>query len=170
MTEVPDYGSTVSFLLSQIGAHMAQQFADDLTETGLSQRQFAVLAGIATSGPRTQQQLADSLGMHRNNMTALVDQLVGDRLARRSANPDDKRAVLVHLTALGRGRLQAASTVAPHLDQRLHEMIGRASFDTLQHTLTRLAADLDLRQGVHPHLAATYPGGRRRRSRRPGSE
>lgn len=162
MDDLPDYGSTVSFLLSQIGADMAQRFADDLTDTGLSQRQFAVLAGIESKGPRTQQQLADSLGMHRNNMTSLVDGLVDDGLARRSANPDDKRAVLVHLTDLGRRRLKLASTIAPDLDRQLRNMLGRADFDTLAQTLTRLAADLELHQGVHPHLAATYLGNRRR--------
>lgn len=163
MNTTPAYGSTVSFLLSQVGADMARRFADELTETGLTQRQFAVIAGIDSNGPRTQQQLADSLGMHRNNMTALVDGLVDDGSALRSDNPDDKRSVLVHLTDLGRRRLKLAATIAPDLDRQLRDVLGGEAFDTLSHTLGRLAAGLDLHQGVHPHLSASYLGNRRRR-------
>ncbi|MCF8603725.1 MarR family winged helix-turn-helix transcriptional regulator [Gordonia sp. HY442] len=160
MSSASDFGSSVSFLLSQVGAHVAQDFAVRIAEFGLSPREFAVLTGIDKVGPRTHQSIASSLGMHRNNVTALVDGLIAAGLVQRADNPADRRSVLVSLTDEGRKHLTRASAVPRDLDALIREAIGSAPLAELGTHLRELADEFGLHDGVHPHLAATVPGTR----------
>lgn len=160
----PEHGLTTSFLLSQVGAVMAQRFAELLAGGGVAPREFAVMEVVGREGPQTQQRLADALGMHRNNMTALVDGLIQRGLVSRRAHPTDGRAVLIHLTDLGTDALARAGQGAPMLDADIELLLGEKSAQALNTILRELAARLSLPPGVHPHLAATYPGSRRLRT------
>jgi DNA-binding MarR family transcriptional regulator len=55
-------------------------------------------------GRLTQQGLADRLRLQKSTVSRLVDELCTDGLVTRRANPDDRRSVLLELTALGRKR------------------------------------------------------------------
>lgn len=156
-----DYPASLSFLLSQVGAEVAQRFAADLQAIKLTPREFAVLHLVEQHGSRTQQQLADALGMQRNNMATTADQMQRAGLITRRPHPDDGRALRVELSAEGRRRLTSASAVAPHLDATLADLLSPQQLGQLRRTLTALAAGLDLVPGVHPHLATPQPRARR---------
>ena len=165
MTSGEDYTATISFQLSQVGARLAQEFADRLRQLGLTPREFAVLSSIEREGPRTQQQLADSLTMHRNNMATLADQMHRAGLIERRPHPQDGRALQVRLTTLGRRRLSAAAAVAPALDAEVTEQLPPEQLAAVRSALSTLTTALHLSPGIHPHLAVNYPGDRTR----PGS-
>lgn len=149
-----DYPASLSFLLSQVGAEVAGRFAARLRPLGLTPREFAVLYLIEEHSARTQQQLADALGMHRNNMATLADQMHTAGLIDRRPHPEDARALRVTLTSKGRRLLQRAAPTAHHLDATLAELITPQQFGQLRRTLSRLADGLGLSPGVHPQLAA----------------
>ena len=68
--------------------------------------------------------------------TALIARLVADGYATRRRDPDDSRAVVIHLTPAGRARLAASrAAMRTALAERL------SGFDSAR--LTRLAAELD---------------------------
>lgn len=161
MNRESGYSASTSFLLSQVGAHMARQFAERVHVSDLSPREFAVLNSLAHDGPWTQQQLADSLGMHRNNMATLAEQMEAKGLVDRRANPVDKRALLVGPTPNGLERLRTADMAAPGLDREISDVLGTQTARELRQALQHLATGLGLQPGIHPHLAATYPGSRR---------
>lgn len=69
------YAESLAFLLSQVGARSAQIFARRLVPMGVSPRAYGVLSNLVNAGGQTQQQLADKLGIHRNNMVGLIDDL-----------------------------------------------------------------------------------------------
>src|SRR5258708_6136477 len=69
------YAESLSFLVSQVGARSAQLFAERLAPLGVSPRAFGVLSNLSSTGSQTQQQLADTLGIHRNTMVCLIDEL-----------------------------------------------------------------------------------------------
>jgi len=48
-------------------------------------------------GPQTPKALGEYLGLTSGSMTALMDRLESKGLVRRSAHPEDRRAVLVHI-------------------------------------------------------------------------
>ena len=149
----PGYATSLAFLASQVGARVAQLFGEEIEQSGISPREFAVLTLIRDSGPRTQQELADLVGMHRNNMVGLVDALEGAGLARRAANEADRRTFHVTVTDRGQRLLDTLEDVVPRIDARVRADLDDAEAALLRDLLRRVGRTLDLAPGVHPHLA-----------------
>jgi DNA-binding MarR family transcriptional regulator len=158
------YAQSLAFLVSQVGACSAQLFAERLAPLGVSPRAFGILSNLDSRGGQTQQQLADALGIHRNNMVGLIDELEAAGWVRRHRSQRDRRAFDVRLTRAGAAVVARISTLIPVLDAE----IGQGLTDSERHTMTalleRMASTLGLSPGVHPHLSA--PGGLRS-ARRP---
>jgi len=154
------YASSLSFLLSQVGARSAQLFAEALAPIGVSPREFAILNLLAEGGPRTQQQLADALGMHRNNMVAVVDALEQGGLARRRANNTDRRAYAIMLTTAGERVVRLGNEAVGRIDALMTAALTAAELAEMSRLVGKVAGTLELTPGVHPHLAA-QPRGRR---------
>ena len=76
--------------------------AEHLKKVGLTESQLGVLEMLLHLGPLKQHQIGRKLLISRANVTLLVDQLSGRELIRRERDPDDRRAVQVHLTPAGR--------------------------------------------------------------------
>jgi len=89
-------GYRLPFLLSQVGARSAQLFAERLAPLGVSPRAYGVLSNLA--GGQTQQQLADALRIHRNNMVGLIDEMEAAGWVRRHRSSQDRRAFEIRLT------------------------------------------------------------------------
>jgi DNA-binding MarR family transcriptional regulator len=68
---------------------------------GLDFPRLRLLEQLHCQGPQMMRALADELGLTPRNMTALVDALEADGLARRVAHPSDRRATLVECTSAG---------------------------------------------------------------------
>ena len=62
------------------------------------------ISELAVAGPLTQNEIADRLRLQKSTVSRLVDQLVDERLVKRTPNPADGRSVLVALTAKGTNR------------------------------------------------------------------
>ena len=70
---------------------------------GITAARWQVLAGITRqSAPEPVARLARNLGLSRQNVQRIVNELVTDRLVRLEENPHHKRAKLVILTPRGR--------------------------------------------------------------------
>ncbi|HEY5457007.1 MAG TPA: MarR family winged helix-turn-helix transcriptional regulator [Acidothermaceae bacterium] len=148
----PPYRESLSFLLSQLGARAAELFADRLHPFGISPRAYGVLSNAAADGSRTQQQLADTLGIHRNNMVGLIDELEAAGWVQRHRSPNDRRAFEVRLTPPGSALLSRVSTMLPSLETEIADGLTIAERQTLLALLMRLAEALNLAPGVHPYL------------------
>ena len=148
------YAQSLSFLLSQVGARSAQLFAERLAPFGVSPRAFGILSNLDRAGGQTQQQLADALGIHRNNMVGLIDEMEAAGWVRRHRSQRDRRAFDVRLTRAGAALVARISTLIPVLDAE----IGQDLSDSEQHTaaalLQRMGGTLGLSPGIHPHLSA----------------
>jgi len=73
----------------------------------LSRTAASVLATLRDTGPRRITDLAEREAVAQPTVTTLVGRMERDGLVERRADPADARAVLVHLTAQGRERLDA---------------------------------------------------------------
>lgn len=76
---------------------------------GLSASQFGVLDTIATRGAVHQQELAETLGRSKAQMTAIIDALESRDLVRRERHATDRRFITVHLTDAGSAVLAQAT-------------------------------------------------------------
>ncbi len=77
---------------------------DDMPRRGMG-----LVGGIARNGPAAQQDLVGFLNVSKQTASQLVDDLVNRDYLKRSADPDDRRRMLLTLTPRGR---QAASKTA----------------------------------------------------------
>src|SRR5258708_26404760 len=90
-----------AFLLSQVGAHAAARFADLLGGLGVAPADVGLLRMIATQPGRSQQSLAEELGVVPSRVVALVDGLERKGLIERRRNARDRRNHALHLTPEG---------------------------------------------------------------------
>ena len=141
-----------SFLLSQIGHHAAARFAERLAPLGLQNRHFGLLSHLAAADGQTQQQLADTLGIHRNVMVGLVDDLEDRGLVQRRRHPADRRAYALHLTPAARGLLGQAQHAADEHDAELLAGLDATDRARLTTLLQHIAGHARLSPGVHPTL------------------
>jgi DNA-binding MarR family transcriptional regulator len=105
--------------------------------SGLSPARLSALSLLVFGGSRTIGELASAEQVRPPTMSAIVDGLEEDGLARRAADPDDGRVVRVRASAKGKRVLQRAR------ERRIAALAERLSrLDAKQIELVREAADL----------------------------
>jgi DNA-binding MarR family transcriptional regulator len=154
MAPASRHAASLAFLLSQVGAQSARLFAAEVAALGVTPRAYGVLSNLADTGAQTQQQLADALGIHRNNMVSLIDDLEAAGLVRRHRHSHDRRAFNIRLTDDGARIVEQVADLLPDLDDRIGRGLDAHQQRTLVELLQHIARELGLHPGVHPHLSA----------------
>ncbi|GLY04571.1 MULTISPECIES: MarR family transcriptional regulator [Actinoplanes] len=152
MIDPPALGSRVAFLLSQLGFQSAQSFTTRLAPLGLTPNRFGLLTHVARAEGQTQQQLAELLGLHRNTMVTLVDDLESQGLVERRRHPEDRRAYAIHLTPAARDLLPAATEAAEAQEASVLAGLTEQEQDQLRTLLLKMATQQGVTSGVHPGL------------------
>lgn len=96
----PRFATALDRML-QITVLLSKDMEHHAARDGLTSSRLPVLWIVSGSGPQTQRQLADELGVSPRNITGLVDALSRDGFVTRQPHPTDRRATLVTLTARG---------------------------------------------------------------------
>jgi DNA-binding MarR family transcriptional regulator len=156
VTDFPatSYAASLPFLLSQVGARAGQLFAARLAPLGVSPRAFGVLSNLTGTSGRTQQQLADALGMHRNNMVGLIDEMEAAGWVRRHRSAQDRRAFEIRLTPAGTVLVDRVTALIPPMEAEIAGDLTPDDRHVLVDLLVQVAATLHLDPGIHPHLRA----------------
>lgn len=125
---------------------------------GLTPTAFTVLGMLhATDGLR-QVDLAARLLIDTSTMTRLIDRLEQAGLAERIADPADRRALRVVITATGSEQLrQATDTFEPQIAQRL-SVLNESEQQQLVALLEKLRLGLSAELHAHPERAFDAPG------------
>lgn len=87
--------------LLEITLLLQQDLTQSFAGTALTPSRTHLLWVVHQQGPSTQQSLARALDVSPRNVTGLVDALAGAGYVERRPHPDDRRATLVTLTAVG---------------------------------------------------------------------
>lgn len=131
--------------------------------TGLTGPQFWALREVARSKDGLSLgELAERLALHKANAGRLADRLATKRLVTRETPPDDRRVVLVRVTAAGLERAELPVTAPPqaHLLARLEALPAR-ELASIEGALERLVELL----GVEAAEAAPMFEDRARKAR-----
>jgi DNA-binding MarR family transcriptional regulator len=126
----------------------------------VSPRAFGVLSNLAGETSRSQQQLANAVGMHRNNMVGLIDEMEAAGRVRRNRSEQDRRAFDVRLTTSGSALVARVNDLMPALEAEMGQGLDPDERRELVAVLLRVARSLGLSSGVHPHLSVR-PGHQR---------
>lgn len=140
-TQAPPIPASLSvwtgYLLTRAAQKCRSHF-DGLAEPlGIHGRHFAVLSLLGEEKPLAQVEIGERLGIDRNTVVLLLDDLEGQELVTRRRDPNDRRAHQVTLTDTGRTLLVRAEELArrtntevfaplsPDEQAQLHSLLGR---------------------------------------------
>lgn len=152
-TGIAELDQRIPFLLSQLGAHVADDFKRQLAPLGVHPRMNAVLVALAGSDGQSQRELSARLGVHRNVMVSLIDTLEAQGLVTRMPHPNDRRAFAVTLTEKARDLLPALEEQSRAMEDEVTATLTPAERASLLGMLRRMSAAVGLIPGVHPRLS-----------------
>ncbi|MGW2716566.1 MarR family winged helix-turn-helix transcriptional regulator [Streptomyces sp. NPDC001492] len=114
----------LAHLLSHAERRLVQRLAGVLAQEGCSVEEWRVLTAVADGQGHPMTEIAEHVLMPAPSLTKLVDRMVAGNLVYRRPDPDDRRRVLLHLTARGR-ILHDRAALRVHSDQtRLLDAVG----------------------------------------------
>lgn len=130
----PDLTRYIGYLVRRVHARFAADSGDD----DGSPRDCAVLTLLAEQDVRSQQTLAERLGINRTIMVNLVERLERDGYVARTRNPDNRRSYLLSLTDAGRAELARLRRAVAARDERLTAALAPAQRERLNELLRAL--------------------------------
>ena len=149
---IAELAARIPFLLSQLGAYLADDFERRLAPIGVDPRAYAVLLALAECDGQSQRELSTQLGIHRNAMVTVIDTLEHQRLVQRLTHPQNRRAFAVTLTDKARDLLPALYEPIDALEDEITAGLSAEERAVLLKLLQRLSAGAGLIPGVYPRL------------------
>ncbi|MEU1011012.1 MarR family winged helix-turn-helix transcriptional regulator [Streptomyces sp. NPDC005890] len=114
---------------------------------GLTQARWQVLS-VVSEDPLTVPQAARRLGVSRQNVQRVANDLVAFGLAAYASNPDHRGSPLLTLTPRGKTSLARLTDRAAQLHRTLFATIPEGEIRAARATLRRLLAELDRHEGT----------------------
>jgi DNA-binding MarR family transcriptional regulator len=139
-----------AFLLAQVGAYAATQFAERLGSLNLSPPDAGILRLLHKAAGISQQELSARLRIHPSRLVAILDNLEQRKLVERKPNPQDRRLYSLHLTKDGGEILERIGKVAREHQDALLSTLSVDERGKLTELLHRIADAQGLTPGVHP--------------------
>ena len=113
-----------------------------LGEHDVTLPQFDVLATLRFSEGVTQQELAERLLVTKGNVCGVLDRLEGLGWVERRADPNDRRANRLHLTAAGRKKVEALLPAHDSLVVKIFRGLPDAGVKSLRKLLEELEGSI----------------------------
>jgi DNA-binding MarR family transcriptional regulator len=143
--------------LTAVLAIMRMARALERVDAGLSPQQYRILK-LAGAGGERSARLAERLAVAKPTLTAIADSLAAG-LARREAEPGDRRVVRLHLTEAGTAAVARADAAYGQWLTRVLDLTGEN--ERIQADLLLINAALDeLRRSRHPAATLAVTAGR----------
>ena len=139
-TPMPPLIDHIGWRLWQAAQEWKMRFDDAMVAGGypvFREARSRVLA-VLDFGGTPQGLLAERLGMSKQAVQQLVDQLVDDGFVARHPDPHDGRGRVVTYTALGAQLMTDANRVKRRIDRRYRKTLGEGGFAALESALIRL--------------------------------
>ena len=120
-----------------------QEFDAEMIALGhgfIAEARGAVVGHLRPSGA-AQSRLAQELGISKQAVQQLVDELEAEGVVQRVPNPDDARGKLVVLTAKGAAALRDSNRVKRRIEARYRARLGEKDFAVFMAALETLGGD-----------------------------
>jgi len=127
----------LNWLLAQAHYALASELAAAFEPLGITPRGHSVL-GAALTGPHTQKELADLVGLDKTTMVVTLDELEASGLANRAPSSTDRRARVIEVTKAGRAKVTAANKIVARVQAEVLASLGAPTGDVLLSTLGQL--------------------------------
>ena len=137
----------VTARLSRIGPHLARRQEEVFSRFGLNRGEVGALSALRIAPPPhrlSPTRLAKGLMLSSAGVTSRIDRLEHRGFVRRLPDPDDRRGVIIELTAEGREIVDAAVAANAVSDHQLLARLEPDELTTLEGLLRKLLAGLEL--------------------------
>ena len=111
-------------LLSQVQSLATRRLTGALAERGCSLEEWWVLDALSAGGGRPMNEIAEYAMLPKPSLTKLVDAMVAGNLVFRRGDAEDRRRVLLFLTARGKKRLVELRAVVDAEEAVLGSAVG----------------------------------------------
>ena len=141
-------------------ARMIRTYADQKArQFGITRAQWVVLVRLDRFEGLKQSELADMLDLQPITLTRLLDRLSASGLIERRADPNDRRANRLYLTAAARPLLEQLAELGEEL---MTTALAGVDRDSIERMVAQLATVKEnLRQAIAQREAATLAGAQR---------
>ncbi|HRP77466.1 MAG TPA: MarR family transcriptional regulator [Aquamicrobium sp.] len=114
-----DVGEQLAIELGRVHRQWRKRLDERLKETGLTQARWLVLLHLSRTGPISQRDLAELLGVEGPTLVRVLDRLEQQGLVERHASGEDRRVKRVHLADAARPVLAEIASIAAALRREL---------------------------------------------------
>ena len=111
--------SSAIHLLHRAGQCAGDVFHEEMSDGGLTPRQYAVLLTAARDEGLSQTRLVEKTGIDRSTLADIIQRMLRKGLLQRRRTKQDARTYAVRLTDKGHKALDAATPAASHADERI---------------------------------------------------
>jgi MarR family transcriptional regulator, temperature-dependent positive regulator of motility len=132
-----------SHLLKRAVQYSVHRYNEESGKSGLTHRQFTVLAAVDSNDGKSQTELVKITGIDRSTLADMVARLMAQGLVQRRRTKEDARTNSVRVTPQGKKLLKSAQSGAEEVDKQLLAMFPTADRKTLIDCLSELSTALD---------------------------
>ena len=140
----PPLENHVGWRLWRLSEMWKSRFDSDMVEMGhgyFAEARGNVVRYLGSKG-LPQSKLVLRMGLSKQAVQQLLDELVRDGIVERKSDPGDKRGKLIVLTQKGLRALHDANKIKKRIEKDYEKLIGPRKFAMLMETLEELAAAL----------------------------
>jgi DNA-binding MarR family transcriptional regulator len=138
-----DLARFLPYLINRAGVRLAVAFADDIAPHGVGLQEWRVLAALAAHGPQRLGDLAQLTSIDVSTLSRLIGRMAHGKLAVRTREDGDRRAVRLALAPKGRRAVDAIIPLAHHYEQAALAGFDAAEANQLRAMLARVYRNLD---------------------------
>ncbi len=131
-----------AFLVNDVGRLLRTYADQQARQFGMTRAQWAVLARLEYAEGLKQSELADMLDLQPITLTRLVDRLCANGLIERRADPSDRRAKRLYLTAQARPLMNRLADLGENMMATVLEGLDAAKLEQMTANLSRVRDNL----------------------------
>jgi MarR family transcriptional regulator, temperature-dependent positive regulator of motility len=132
-----------SHLLKRAVQYSVHCYNEEAGKSGLTHRQFTVLAAVDAHDGKSQTELVKLTGIDRSTLADMVARLMAQGLVQRRRTKEDARTNAVRLTPQGKKLLKTAQTGAEDVDKNLLAMFATGDRKVVIDCLGEMANAMD---------------------------
>lgn len=138
-----DVSAEFAFELGRVSRRWRTRLNERLKHTGLNQARWIVLLQLSGSGPVSQRELAERVGVEGPTLVRVLDRLEDQDLITRRACDNDRRIKHIHLTSAAKPVLEEIARISSALRQELLADIPSTNIDAARQVLKAIGDRLE---------------------------
>lgn len=137
-------------LLHRAGQCAGDIFQNEMSDGGLTPRQFAVLLTVSQNEGLSQTNLVDRTGIDRSTLADIIRRMIKKGLLQRRRTKEDARAYAVRLTEEGNRVLRASDPLARRVDDKVLSVLSAAERERFLQDLGKIVRSLSAMSPPQP--------------------